>query len=136
MTRREADIFACLVDTVVAPAPPLPPVAGTDAVAWLERYLESSPRNGRLALRAGLLALEAAPRLLGFGARLRGLDATRRLAFVQRAEASPRGAAMVALRGVAQLAYYGDGAVMRLLGYDADARVARGRALRAAEGRW
>jgi len=31
MTGRELSIFACVIDTVVAPAPPLPPVRVTDA---------------------------------------------------------------------------------------------------------
>jgi len=36
---------------------------------------------------------------------------------------------------VAQLAYYGDDAVMLRLGYDAEANLQRGRELRAKEGR-
>jgi hypothetical protein len=35
----------------------------------------------------------------------------------------------------AQLSYYGDDAVLGLLGYDAEANLERGRRLRAAEGR-
>jgi hypothetical protein len=136
VTRREANIFACLVDTVVAPVAPLPPVGATDAVASFGDYLQRSPTAGRSALRGALLVLEVAPRLLGFGARLRCLDWPRRAAFIARAEASALAPMVVALRGVAQLSYYGDAGVMRQLGYDADARVARGRALRAAEGRW
>jgi hypothetical protein len=136
VNRREANIFACLTDTVVAPATPLPPVGATDAVDSFADYLRRSPAGGRLALRGALLALEVAPRLMGFGARLRSLDPPRRAAFMVRAEASPLAPMVVGLRGVAQLSYYGDAGVMRLLGYDAEARVARGRALRAAEGRW
>jgi hypothetical protein len=37
---------------------------------------------------------------------------------------------------MAQLAYYGDDAVMRSLGYDSTAVVARGTELRRAERRW
>lgn len=136
MTRREANIFSCLVDTVVAPVEPLPAVAATDAVASFEDYLRLSPAGGRAALRAALLALELAPLLLGFGARLRRLDPARRTAFIARAESSAFSPLVVGLRGIAQLSYYGDADVMRLLGYDADARIARGRALRVAEGRW
>lgn len=136
MTRREADIFACLTDTVVAPLPPLPAVGGTDAVASFADYLDRSPAPGRLGLRAGLLALELAPRVLGFGARLRALDRERREEFVARASAGPLASLVLALRGMAQLSYYGDAAVMRQLGYDAEERVRRGRELRIAEGRW
>lgn len=136
MTRREADIFACLTDSVVAPLPPLPPVADTDAVASFEDYLRRSPAGGRVALRVALLLVEIAPRAFGFGARLRALDRERRERFVARAGAGPLAPLVAALRGIAQVSYYGDDGVMRLLGYDAGARVERGRALRAAEGRW
>jgi hypothetical protein len=136
MTRREADIFACLVDTVVAPGGPLPPVGQTDAVPAFNEYLQRSPAAGRLALRGALLALELGPRALGFRARLRRLSPDRRTAYLRRLQDGPLGAAMTMLRGLAQISYYGDERVMRLLGYDAAANVARGRALRAAEGRW
>ena len=39
LTPREASIFACVCDTVVAPAPVLPPVRDTDAVGFLDRWL-------------------------------------------------------------------------------------------------
>jgi hypothetical protein len=135
LTPREASIFACLVDTVVAPAPPLPPVPRTDAVEAFDAWLARAPRPNRVALRALLYAFEVAPRLGGFGGRLRRLDAARRLAFFQRVERSRlaglRSAAEIA-RSTAASSYYGDLAVMRMLGYDAAERVARGRALREA----
>jgi hypothetical protein len=134
LTPREASIFACLVDTVVAPAPPLPPVAGTDAVEAFDAWLARAPRANRYALRALLYAIEIGPRLLGFGARLRRLDGGRRLAFFQRVErAKPAAARSMAevLRSTASASYYGDIGVMRTLGYDAAERVARGRVLRA-----
>jgi len=43
LSGREASIFACLCDTVVAPEPPLPPVAETDAVDAFDRYLVGTP---------------------------------------------------------------------------------------------
>lgn len=134
---REASIFACLTDTVVAPAGDLPPVRDTDAVAFLDDWLTRSPALNRAGLRALLHGIELAPLALGFGARLRRLPAERRAQFAARVSGtrSLHGAAKL-LFGAAHLAYYGDDAVMRLLGYDADANVARGRALRAAEGRW
>lgn len=136
MTRREADIFVCLTDAVVAPAGPLPQVRATDAVAAFERYLRQSPRLNAIGLRAALLALELGPRVLGFGARMRALAPAARDAYLERLEGGALGAPLIALRSLAHVSYYGDEHVLRLLGYDPAANVARGRALRAAEGRW
>lgn len=137
LTPREASIFACLCDTVVAPEPVLPPVRETDAVDAFDRMLEASPRLNRIALRALLYAAELAPRASG-SRRLRRLDSPGRARALERLEAarSPRTREVVKLlEGVACLSYYGDDAVMRRLGYDAGERVRRGRALRAREGR-
>jgi hypothetical protein len=136
LTRREAAIFGRLTDAVVAPRPPLPEVAQTDAVPAFDAYLRASPALNRTALRAALLALEAGPRALGFGSSMQGLDPARRTDYLARLDRGPLGPVAKALRGLAALCYYGDTDVMRQLGYDADAVVARGRALRAAEGRW
>ena len=136
MTAREAAIFSSLVEAAVAPQPPLPAVAQTDACDAFARYLESSPAVNRAALRAALQAIELGPLALRFGAPLRRLPLGRRVAYLERLERSRLGTVAKALRGLAQLCYYGDAAVMALLGYDAGAVVARGRALRAAEDRW
>jgi hypothetical protein len=136
MTGREASIFACLTDSVVAPIPPLPPVSGTDAVAAFERYLAACPRAGSLGLRGTLLMLELGPRALGFGGRMRTLAPDRRRAYLERLSRGRLEPLVKAVQGLAHLFYYGDDAVMALIGYDAQARVQRGRALRAAEGRW
>jgi hypothetical protein len=123
-------------DAVLAPRPPLPAVADTDALAAFARYLGASPRPNRIALRAGLRALDAGPRALGFRRGLRALAPERRLAYVQRLQAGPLAAPVKALAGLAAVSYYGDDRVMRLLGYDPEARLARGRELREREGRW
>lgn len=136
VTAREADVFACLVDAVVAPADGLPAVRETDAVDFLRRYLAASPRLNRGALRAMLLAVEVGPRALGFGTRLRRLAPGQRLAYLRRLEHGPAAPVAQALEALAKLAYYGDDAVMLRLGYDPDAEVERGRRLRRAEGRW
>jgi hypothetical protein len=125
-------------DTVVAPAPPLPPVSGTDAVAFFDRWLEKAPRPNRAGLRALLYAAELCPRVLGFGGRLRSLPAHERaqvLASLERARRPGLRELVRLMEGVASLSYYGDGAVMRRLGYDPDRNVRRGRELRAREGR-
>ena len=83
-----------------------------------------------------LLALEVGPRLLGYGARLRGLPVDRRLAFLDAVGRTSAGPALQGVEVMAKIAYYGDDGVMRSLGYDADAVVARAREVRIAEGRW
>ena len=137
LTPREASIFACVCDTVVAPRPPLPPVAETDAARFLDWWLARSPRINRSALRVLLYAAELAPLALGFGHRLRelpGPERGRALAALESARPALRQPVKL-LRSVAYLAYYGDSRVIGLLGYDAGAKVARGRALRAREAR-
>jgi hypothetical protein len=134
VTAREADIFRCFVDTVVAPV--APPIGGTDAVDFLDDFLTQSPALNRLGMRAMLYALELAPLATGAGARLRRLPAEERRAVLSRIAGTPLVGALDALRAVAQLAYYGDDAVMRGLGYDADAVASSAHALRVAEARW
>jgi hypothetical protein len=138
VTAREASIFACVVDTVVAPEPLLPPVRDTDAAAFLGRWLERSPRVNRLGLRALIYAAELCPRALGFHARLRRLPEPERAYVLERLERHRiHGVrALVGLvKQIACLSYYGDDAVMLLVGYDAESNLRRGRDLRAAEQR-
>jgi len=136
LSPREASIFACVCDTVVAPRPLLPPVHETDAVDFLDRWLGSAPRLNRAGLRALLYAAELAPRAVGAGGRLRSLPEAGRAEALARLERSPRARDLVKLlSGIAFLAYYGDDAVMNRIGYDADANVERARRLRAAEAR-
>jgi hypothetical protein len=105
VTRRERRRFAALIEDVVRPCAPLPPVSATDAVESFERWLASAPRLHRAALRGLLLARTRV------------------------------GAADEVLRRLAAHCYYGDLRVMRALGYDAEEVVGRARALRLAEGR-
>jgi hypothetical protein len=136
LSPREASIFACVCDTVVAPEPLLPPVRETDAVEFLDHWLTRAPRLNRAGLRALLYAAELAPRLLGRRQRLRKLSEPERAAVLAKLEGSPRARDLVKLvEGIAFLAYYGDGSIMRRLGYDPDATVERGQRLRAAEAR-
>lgn len=135
---REASIFACVCNTVVAPEPVLPPVRETDAALFLDRWLARSPRPNRLGLRALLHAIELAPLALGLGARLRRLDAAGRARFLERVERSrPATVRQLAklVKAMAFLAYYGDDRLLVLLGYDPEANLRRGRELRAREGR-
>jgi hypothetical protein len=125
MTGRELSIFACLTETVVAPAAPLPPVRDTDAAEAFARSLQAAPRLNALALRAALLLFELAPLALGFGARLRRLAPDDRERALTRLERGPVAPLLKALRSLAHLHYYGDLGVMRLVGYDPEAVVAR-----------
>ncbi len=136
VTRREANIFACLVDAVVAPGDGLPELRRTDAVEFLGGYLDAAPAANRIGVRAMLHALEVGPLLLGYGARLRRLPLARRVAFLDAVARSPAAIALQAVEALAKLAYYGDLGVMNGLGYDPAAVVARGREVRVAEGRW
>lgn len=138
LSPREASIFACIADTVAAPESVLPPVADTDAVAFLDRWLQRSPALNRLGLRALLYAAELAPRAFGERRRLRRLDGRGRARALEAMEAarSRRLRQVVKLmKSMAFLSYYGDDAVMSAVGYDAEANLNRGRRLRAEQGR-
>jgi hypothetical protein len=138
LTPREASIFACLVDTVAAPEPLLPPVAQTDAAFFFDRWMAASPRANAAGMRVVLHAIELMPRLMGYGARLRRLPVSERVRWLKAVERNrnPRLRQLTKLvKSAALLAYYGDDAIMRRLGYDADANLTRGRELRAREGR-
>lgn len=114
LTRHEARAFACLADTLLAPRPPLPPVAATDAVAAFDRWLTLAPPLNRVGARALLLTLAAM--------RWPRQPPARRLAMIDRtAKRGPAGRGVVeALRAAAAVSYYGDAQVSALLGYDPD----------------
>ena len=138
LTPREASIFACVTETIVAPQPLLPPVRDTTAVACFDTWLWHSPRLNRGGLRGLFYLAEITPWLLGFGARLRSLSPGERTAALNKAERSGQAAVrglVKLVKSLACLSYYGDDGVMRTLGYDADAVVRRGRELRVREDR-
>jgi hypothetical protein len=138
MTARERAIFNCFADTVVAPEPLLPPVAQTDAADFYAEWLALAPRLNAVALRAAVTGLDLAPLALGFRHRLRRLDRGERVEVLRRMEkarSAPARQEIKALKGIAFLCYYGDDGLLKPLGYDADANVARAQALREAEGR-
>jgi hypothetical protein len=135
---REASIFACLVDTVAAPEPLLPPVAQTDCAFAFDRWMAASPALNARGMRAVLLALEVMPRAMGYGQRFRRLPALERARFVKAVERSSSKQVrqlIKLLKGAAFLSYYGDDDVMRRVGYDAAGNLDRARALRIREGR-
>jgi hypothetical protein len=135
---REASIFACLVDTIAAPEPLLPPVAQTDCAFFFDRWMAAAPVVNARGMRLLLYVVELMPLALGYGARLRRLPVESRVRYFNALEHSPNAQVRQLtklLKGAALLAYYGDEAIMRRVGYDPDARVARGRELRQREGR-
>jgi hypothetical protein len=139
LSGREASIFACFTDAVVAPEPLLPPVRQTDAVEFFDDWMARSPRLNRLGMRALLYVLELSPLLAGpRRTRLRRLDRADRTRWLNAVEKAPRAELRLVyklVKGAAQLSYWGDDALMRGVGYDATANVSRGRELRAREGR-
>ena len=138
LSGREASIFACLTDAVVAPEPVLPPVRDTDAVRFFDDWLARLPRTNRAGMRALLWVAELAPLTAGFRGRLRRLDRSRRVEWLRGVEHSPVNQLRLLTKlmvSAAQLSYYGDDTVLGRLGYDAEANLRRGRELRAAEGR-
>ena len=138
LTPREASIFACFADAVVAPEPKLPAVRATDAVAFFDDWMVRSPRANRVGMRVLLYVIELAPLLTGSGSRLRRLDRDARTEWVEAVQRNRNPHLRLLwklVKGAAQLAYYGDDRVMLTVGYDPDANVSRGRELRAREGR-
>ena len=138
LSGREASIFACLADTVVAPGDGLPAIRDTDAVRFFDEWLALLPRPNRAGMRALLWAAELGPLATGSGRRLRRLDRARRTEFLRAVEHASRTQLRLVAKLVvsaAQLSYYGDDAVLGRLGYDAAANLERGKRLRAAEGR-
>lgn len=137
LTPREASIYACLVDSIIEPAPPLPEVSRSRAAFIFDAWLAQAPAVNRAALRGLLYAAELSPIALGERARLRRLPRHRRTVVIERlADGPPAGHRLLVLaRLFAVVGYYGDDAVSLQLGYDADSVVARGRRLRAEQGR-
>src|SRR3954453_17452738 len=135
---REASIFAALAATLAAPEPLLAAVARTDCAFAFDRWMAAGPALNARGMRGLLLALEVIPLAMGSGTRLRRLPPVERARFIRAIEHSwNRHVKQLAeaLKGAAFLAYYGDDAVMRQLGYDAQANLERARAVRVREGR-
>ena len=107
MTQAESRAAEALIDWAVAPAPPLPQVAATGAVAAFARSLDQGPRSQRMALRALLAAIA----LLSVTTRDRGAGP------LQRLYADLPAGIGEAVAGLAQLAYYGEPAVLTALDY-------------------
>lgn len=139
LSAREASIFACFTDVVVAPEPVLPPVRQTDAVAFIDDWMARAPRLNRIGMRALLYVLELSPLVAGpRRTRLRRLDRSARARWLDAVEHARRPELRVVfklMKSAAQLSYWGDDALLARAGYDPDANVRRGRELRLKEGR-
>ena len=139
LTPREASIFACVCDTVVAPEPELPAVSHTSAVAFLDGWLAASPRLNRFgasrpAVRRRAGAARPRPARSPAAARCRAGGHGR-----SRSPRQPAPATRVSWYGSSRTSPVSPTTatmgVMRRLGYDADANVRRARELRRREGR-
>jgi hypothetical protein len=138
LSRREARIFASLTEVFCAPAPPLPAVGETDAVAFVDYLVARAPRRNRIGFKLILRLFDVAPLLRGYGASFTRLSLSRRTAFVRDLDHSRWMLLRVGARlmkTIALMSYWGDAGVLRASGYDPDAIIARGRALRREEGR-
>jgi len=136
LTRGETAILRCLIETSVAPFSPLPQVNQTGAVKAFEVYLERSPKHNRLALRAALRAVNLAPFLVGYRQRFKKLQPQDQLKYLKRLARTRLYLLVKMITGLAKVVYYSDPGVMKIIGYDAAAKLAAGRRVRKAEGRW
>src|SRR3954469_9018555 len=91
LTTREASIFACFTDAVVAPEPVLPAVRQTAAVEFFDDWMGGSPRLNRTRRRALRCVRELSPLLAGpRRTRLRRLDRPERTRWLEAVEKAPR----------------------------------------------
>jgi hypothetical protein len=135
---REAAVFAALTDAYCGPVPPFPSVAESDAIEFVGELVGASPRINRLGFRVILRLVDLAPLMRGYRARFRTLGSPQRDEFLRGLDKSRWFLLRVTgrlLKTITLMSYYGDAGVLRLGGYDPDANVARGRGLRAREGR-
>src|SRR5947209_2077669 len=103
--------------------------AGTTTTCWM---------TGVATPRAYASQRIAITPIVGFGRRLRRLDREQRHEWLRDVERGPLAETRMIVKllvSAAQLAYYGDDAVMLRLGYDAEANKRRGDELRRGEGR-
>lgn len=135
---REAAVFAALTDAYCAPAPVLPPVGRSDAVPFVDELAGASPPVNRIGFRLILRLVDLAPYVRGYRARFRALARSQRDEFLRGLDRSRwfilRTAGRL-LKTIALMSYYGDANVLRQLGYDPEANLARARELRAKEDR-
>jgi hypothetical protein len=135
---RDAAVFASLADAYCAPATPFPSVRESDALAFAGELVEASPRVNRAGFRVILRLLDVAPLAGRYRARFTSLTRAQREEFLRRFDESRWFMLRVTgrlLKTLALMSYYGDANTLRATGYDPDAVLARGRAVRATEGR-
>jgi hypothetical protein len=142
LSAREAAIFTSLAESYCACGPAderggFPTVEQTDAVAFIDDLTARSPRRNRVGFRALLAFADLAPLVQGYGARFRRLDTQARARFLQGLDKSRWQLLNIAaklLKTLTMMSYYGADGALYAAGYDADAKVARGRMLRASRG--
>lgn len=136
LSPREADVFACFADAVVAPTGSMLSISRSGAVERFDAWLVAASPLERTGLRGALWAIEIAPLLSGSGGRLRRLGVERRRAFIDGMRFAPLAVLIRLFCSAARLCYYSNDEIMRELGYDPETVLARGRKLRKREQRW
>jgi hypothetical protein len=135
---REAAVFTALVEAYCRPEPLLPPVAATDALVFMDGLAARSRWLNRAVFKVTLRAIDLAPVLGRDRKRFTRLDPDRRARFVNGLDRSRIQLLPILsklLKTLTLMSYYGDLSVLHAAGYDPEANVERGRALRRAEGR-
>jgi hypothetical protein len=127
-----------LTDAYCAPGRALPSAGDSDAATFAGELVSASPAVNRIGFRVILRMVDLAPILGGHGKRFTRLAHAQRDQFLRGLDGSRwfllRTAARL-LKTITMMSYYGDRDVLRGMGYDPDANLARGRALRSKEGR-
>jgi hypothetical protein len=136
---REAAIFASLADAYCRPSQPLPEIDRSDAARFASELVSLSPRVNRLGFRLMLRLVDLAPLVMRrYRRRFNKLARRQRDEFLHGLDKSRWFLLRIAsrlLKTITVVSYYGDPQVLRELGYDPAANLARARALRASEGR-
>ena len=127
-----------LTDAYCAPVPRLPPVDRSDAATFVDGLAAASPAVNRIGFRVILRLVDLAPIVRGHGRRFTRLSRQQRDDFLHGLDRSRWFLLRVTarlLKTITLMSYYGDSGVLRAVGYDPDANLARGRRLRGGEER-
>jgi hypothetical protein len=143
LSRREAAIFTSLTEAYCAAGAgaergKFPPVAETDAVAFIDDLASRSRRVNRIGFRLLLAFADLAPLARGYRRRFRKLDSGSRSSFLHGLDKSRwllLGVCAKLLKTLTMMSYYGDERALRAAGYDFESKLARGREARQRDAR-
>lgn len=138
LSAREARILESLTDAYCAPEGGFPPVARTDAVAFIDDLSSRAPGRNRLGLHFLLVFVDLFPLVRGYRRRFCRLGRSDQSEFLRGLDKSRWSALAIPgklLKLLTMMSYYGNGDSLRAAGYDSASKVARGRELRAQRSR-